>query len=127
MGSEYEIDDGIEHNTVTQAMAKPNLTDMQIYDARMFPRIVIDGKHYEWLEMLEVAENFPENFNANESMIIKQLLLDNEKMPYVEARAISHTVMSIGFTREGRMDAIEGLGHARENRENENRGLGING
>jgi hypothetical protein len=120
-GEGREDVDDVEHKTAREAALSPNPSDMQILDNRLFP-----DTGYPYLNMLEVAENFPEIINHLISINVKELLRRNRDMGVAEAIAKVHTPVTIGMSREGRVDIIvtaKGI-EVTKQRESENKLLG---
>jgi len=98
----------------------PNLTDIQSLDKGMFPDM-----GYKHLNVLQMARVFPDKFNPYESILIKDLLMNNDDMSVAEAIVYADTPLSIALDGEGRIDklALGGAVHADEDRKDDVKGL----
>lgn len=122
---EEEGDDGSGHKSYTEKIEEsPNLTDFQTASKVLFPDM---GKGKEHLNVLQVAEVFPEKFNPYEMMLVKDLASNNDELSVPEAYVYVDTSLSIAFDRKGRFDELELAGATEEKtlKKEENKGFGL--
>ena len=98
-------DDEVEHQTLEQGMASPNLSDMAIADKRLFPKT-----GYDHLDMLMVSRVWPDSYNPLQSILVKDLLRHDPKLRLAEAIVLVSTPQSIAIDGEGRLDTLTALG-----------------
>ncbi len=120
------IDDDDEglggHRSLSERMKEsPNLTDIQSLDKGMFPDL-----GYNHLNFLMVSRVFPDTYNPLQSILVKDLLMNNPDLSVAEAIALVHTSESIAIDGEGRIDklALGGAVHDDEAKKDEAKGMG---
>lgn len=103
-----ESSGGGGHTTLKQRQIEsPRLSDMQVFDNRMFPDM---GEGNEWLNRIQSSEVFPDSFNNLERIYVKGLLKDKKDMSFHKALADVNTSLSIALNRDGRIDFLSWSG-----------------
>jgi hypothetical protein len=92
----------IVHGSLTQRMRNsPKLSDLQTVVLQAFPDLL-----KKWLNVLTMAEIFPDTYNDYLIIFVKELMQDDKSITLGEAFAYVQTALSIALDREGRLDLI---------------------
>jgi len=86
----------------------PKLSDLQSALQFLLPKL------QGYLNIIQVGRVFPDIYNPLLSILVKDLLADDDEMSVATAIAYANTALSIGIDGEGRIDVIGLYGRASE-------------
>jgi len=100
---------GIKTQSMTERSDEsPKLSDLQSALKVLLPPLM------RYLNVIQVSRVFPDTYNALFSLLVKDLLMEDEKLSVGEAIAYVTTALSIAIDGEGRIDIIGLYGRAAE-------------
>lgn len=93
-----------EPRTLSGSMRNsPKMTEFQVLDSRLFPKLREDA---EWLDNLMMGRVFPDTLNPLRNIIMKHLLQEDEDISFAEAVVIAEVAVTVPLDGMGRLDEI---------------------